>query len=74
MRMYGMAQKPVHWANSGGFTGLMQLIYNTDLINGKRIDTEEGFRNMRRSKAKYRTRMLKSIACGDDYLEAEISI
>ena len=73
MRMYGMAQKPVHWANSGGFTGLMQLIYNTDLINGEVIDTEEGFRNMRRSKAKYKTRMLKSIACGDDYLEAEIS-
>jgi predicted hydrocarbon binding protein len=73
MRMYGVAEKPVHWANSGGFTGLMQLIYNTDLINGEVIDTEEGFRNMRRSKAKYKTRMLKSIACGDNYLEAEIS-
>lgn len=74
MRMYGIANKPVHWANSGGFTGLMQLIYNTDLVNGELINTEEGFRNMRRSKAKYKTRMLKSIACGDDYLEAEIAL
>lgn len=74
LRMYGVADKPVHWANSGGFTGLMQLIYNTDLIHGEVINTEEGFRNMRRSKAKYKTRMLKSIACGDDYLEAEISL
>ncbi len=74
MRMYGLADKPVHWANSGGFTGLMQLVYNTDLVNGQVINTEEGFRHMRRSKAKYKTRMLKSIACGDDYLEAEISL
>jgi len=74
IRMYGLADKPVHWANSGGFTGLMQLIYNTELVNGDVINTEEGFRNMRRSKAKYKTRMLKSIACGDDYLEAEISL
>ncbi len=74
LRMYGLADKPVHWANSGGFTGLMQLIYNTELVNGEVINTEEGFRNMRRSKAKYKTRMIKSIACGDDYLEAEISL
>ncbi len=74
LRMYGLADKPVHWANSGGFTGLMQLIYNTDLVNGEVINTEEGFRRMRRSKGKYKTRMIKSIACGDDYLEAEISL
>lgn len=72
LRMYGKSSYPVNWANSGGFTGLMQLIYNTDLVNGNRIDTEEGFRAMRRSKTKYKTKMLKSIACGDDYLEVEI--
>ncbi len=71
-RMYGKADYPVHWANSGGFTGLMQLIYNTDLVNGEKIETEEGFREMRRSKVRYKTKMTKSIACGDDYLEVEI--
>ncbi|MCB1874969.1 MAG: 4-vinyl reductase [Chromatiales bacterium] len=72
MRMYGHSDYPVHWANSGGFTGLMQLVYNTDLVNGERIETEEGFRKMRRSTQGYKTRMTKSIACGDDYLEVEI--
>jgi hypothetical protein len=72
--MYGQAKQPVHWANSGGFTGLMQLIYNTDLVDGEIINTEEGFRHMRRSKAKYKTHMTKCMACGDDYLEVEISL
>ena len=72
MRMYGKSNYPVHWANSGGFTGLMQLIYNSDLVNGIKIETEEGFRQMRRSKERYKTVMTKSIACGDDYLEVEI--
>jgi hypothetical protein len=72
MRMYGKSDYPVHWANSGGFTGLMQLIYNTDLVNGEKIETEDGFRCMRRSTIAYKTRMRKSIACGDDYLEAEV--
>jgi hypothetical protein len=72
IRMYGSSPYPVHWANSGGFTGLMQLVYNTDLVNGERIETEEGFRSMRRSTVGYKTRMTKSIACGDDYLEVEI--
>jgi hypothetical protein len=73
-RMYGRASQPVPWANSGGFTALMQLIYNTDLVEGVVINSEEGFRHMRRSKASYKTRMTKSIACGDDYLEAVISM
>lgn len=72
IRMYGTSEYPIHWANSGGFTGLMQLIYNTDLINGERIETEEGFRAMRRSKVGYKTRMTKGIACGDDFLEVEV--
>lgn len=72
LRMYGKSPYPVHWANSGGFTGLMQLVYNTDLVNGEKVETEEGFRHMRRSTVGYKTRMTKSIACGDDYLEVEI--
>lgn len=72
MRMYGESDYPVHWANSGGFTGLMQLVYNTDLINGERVETEEGFRAMRRSKAGYKTKMTKGISCGDDFLEVEV--
>ncbi len=72
MRMYGKSEYPVNWANSGGFTGLMQLVYNTDLVDGKRIETEDGFRSMRRSKVGYKTNMKKSIACGDDYLEVEV--
>jgi len=71
-RMYGTSSYPVHWANSGGFTGLMQLVYNTDLVNGNPIDTEEAFRQMRRSKVGYKTNMTKGITCGDDYLEVEI--
>jgi len=72
IRMYGESEYPIHWANSGGFTGLMQLVYNTDLINGERIETEEGFRSMRRATTGYKTKMTKSIASGDDYLEVEI--
>ncbi|NOQ30513.1 MAG: hypothetical protein GQ570_05245 [Helicobacteraceae bacterium] len=69
VRMYGKSEYPIHWANSGGFTGLMQLVYNTDIVNGERIETEEGFREMRRAKVGYKTDMTKSISCGDDYLE-----
>lgn len=72
MRMYGTSDYPIHFANSGGFTGLMQLVYNTNLVNGEKIETEEGFRKMRRSKVGYKTKMLKGISCGDDYLEVEI--
>ncbi len=71
VRMYGHNDHPIHWANSGGFTGLMQLVYNTDLINGEKVETEEGFRAMRR-KVGYKTKMTKGISCGDDYLEVEV--
>lgn len=74
LRMYGLADKPIPWGNSGGFAGLMQLIYNTNLVDGVLINTEEGFRQMRRSKANYKTFMTKSIACGDDYLEVVVSL
>lgn len=72
IRMYGTNDRPIQWANSGGFTGLMQLVYNTDIVNGEKIETEEGFRAMRRSKVGYKTKMTKGISCGDDYLEVEI--
>jgi len=72
IRMYGKNDFPIHWANSGGFTGLMQLVYNTDLINGQTIETEEGFREMRRSKVGYKTKMTKGISCGDNFLEVEV--
>jgi hypothetical protein len=72
MRMYGKSAYPISWANSGGFTGLMQLIYNTDIVNGQRVETEEGFREMRRAKVGYKTRMKKGISCGDDFLEVEV--
>lgn len=73
LRMYGKSDYPIHWANSGGFTGLMQLIYKTNLVTDGSLGTEEGFRQMRRSKLGYKTHMSKSIACGDDYLEVIIS-
>ncbi len=72
IRMYGKNDFPIHWANSGGFTGLMQLIYNTDIVNGQKVETEEGFREMRRSKVGYKTKMTKGISCGDDFLEVEV--
>lgn len=72
VRMYGTSTYPTHWANSGGFTGLMQLVYHTDLVEGVRIETEQGFRDMRRSVRGYKTRMTKGISCGDDYLEVKI--
>lgn len=72
IRMYGKSEYPIHWANSGGFTGLMQLVYNTDLVNGERVETEEGFRRMRRAKVGYKTKMTKGISCGDDFLEVEV--
>lgn len=73
LRMYGDSDLPIHWANSGGFTGLMQLIYNTSLVDGHPIETEEGFREMRRTKQGFQTEMTKGISCGDDYLEVVIS-
>lgn len=72
VRMYGKSTYPIHWANSGGFTGLMQLIYNTSLVEGHPIETEEGFRQMRRDTQGYKTQMTKGISCGDDYLEVVI--
>jgi hypothetical protein len=72
IRMYGHNDYPIHWANSGGFTGLMQLVYNTDVINGEKIDTEDGFREMRRSKIGYKTKMTQGISCGGDFLEVEV--
>ncbi len=72
VRMYGKNDYPIHWANSGGFTGLMQLIYNTDIVNGEKVKTEEGFREMRRAKVGYKTKMTKGISCGDDFLEVEV--
>lgn len=74
MRMYGRADKPVPTATSGGYSGLMHLVYSTDLVHGEVVDTEEGFRQLRRAKAKYKARMRKSIASGDGYLEVEISL
>ena len=50
----------------------MQLIYGTDLVNGEKVETEEGFRVMRRSKVGYKTKMTKGISCGDDFLEVEV--
>ncbi|MCB1143395.1 MAG: hypothetical protein H7A24_08425 [Leptospiraceae bacterium] len=74
LRMYGKSPYPIHWANSGGFTGLMQLVYKTDITETGKVENEEGFRAMRRSKDGYRTRMTKGIACGDDFLEVEVYI
>jgi predicted hydrocarbon binding protein len=73
IRMYGeSSQYPVSWANAGGFAGLCQLIYQTGLTEGNPIETEEGFRQMRRNKVSYKTKMTKSIVTGDDFLEAEV--
>ena len=73
MRMYGKNDHPIHWVNSGGFTGLMQLIYNTDLTDsGEVVEPNEGFREMRRSIVGYKTKMTKGISCGDDFLEVEV--
>jgi len=72
MRMYGESSYPIHWANSGGFTGLMELIYKTNIINDGKLETEEGFKKMRSSTIGYKTNMKKGISCGDDYLEVEI--
>lgn len=72
MRMYGKSEQPIHWANSGSLTGLMQLVYNTELIHGERIETEESFREMRRSSVGYKTNMRRGVSCGDDYMEVEI--
>lgn len=71
-RMYGESKYPINWANSGGFTGLMQLIYHTEITEGKSFDVEEKFRSMRKIKDGYKTNMTKGITCGDEYLEVEV--
>ena len=50
----------------------MHLVYNTGIVEGKPIESEEDFMNMRRSKVGYKTKMTKGISCGDDYLEVEV--
>jgi len=72
LRMYGKSEYPVHWANSGGFTGLMQLVYNTNLIETGKLASEDEFKKMRQSKIGYRTNMKYGISCGNEYLETEV--
>jgi hypothetical protein len=72
MRLYGKTDHPVPWATSGGYVGLMHLVYNTDLVEGSITNTEEGFRQLRRSKANYKAQMTRSIASGDDFLEVVV--
>jgi hypothetical protein len=40
MRMYGESPYPIHWANSGGFTGLMQLVYNKIFHHGTHLQLQ----------------------------------
>ncbi|MEA1916131.1 MAG: 4-vinyl reductase [Campylobacterota bacterium] len=72
MRMYGKSKTFTHWANSGGWSAIMPLIYNTDLIEDGEINSIELFGDVRRSKYGYKINRTKGISCGDDFLEVEI--
>jgi len=72
MRMYGESKEFTHWANSGGWSAILPLIYNTELVETGEIDCREKFREVRRSKFGYKVVRTKGISCGDDYLEMEV--
>lgn len=71
-RLHGPRDYPDKWVNTGGFAGLMHLIYATDFVRGTHFVSEESFRELKRGTGLYRVRTLKSIADGDDFLEVEI--
>lgn len=72
-RMYeSKSEYFTHWANSGGMSALMPLIYNSELIEKGKIDYIEMYNEIRRSKYGYRTKRTKGITVGDDYLEMEV--
>ena len=72
MRMYGKSSEFTHWANSGGWSSAMPIIYNSDLVETGNIDHVELYKEVRKSKFGYKTIRTKGISNGDDYLEMEV--
>jgi len=72
MKMYGKSDHMIHTANSGGWSSIQVLLYNTELVETGKIDTKKIFEEVRRSKFGYKTILTKGIANGDNYLEMEV--
>ncbi len=72
LKMYGKSDHIVHTANSGGWSSIQPLLYNSDLVETGKIDTITMFEEVRKSKFGYKTIRTKGIANGDDYLEVEV--
>ena len=74
MRMYGKSKTFTHWANSGGWSAIMPIIYNSDLLETGEIAYLEMYEEIRRSKYGYKLTRTKGISNGDDYLEMEVKL
>jgi hypothetical protein len=72
LKMYGKSDTIVHTANSGGWSSLQVLLYESDLVETGKIDTITMFEEVRKSKFGYKTIRTKGIANGDEYLEIEV--
>jgi hypothetical protein len=72
LKMYGESDTIVHTANSGGWSSLQVLLYESDLVESGKIDTKAMFEEVRKSKFGYKTIRTKGIANGDNYLEMEV--
>ena len=74
LSMYGKSKEFTHWANSGGWSSIMPIIYKSNIVETGELDTFEMYEKVRKSKLGYRTTRTKGISCGDEYIEMEVSI
>ena len=70
--MYGKSEEFTHWANSGGWSSIMPIIYHSDLVETGKLDIFGMYEEVRKSKYGYRIKRTKGISCGDDYIEMEV--
>ncbi len=74
LKMYGKSKTFTHWANAGGWSSIMPLIYNSDITETGKVDFIRMYDEVRKSKFGYRTIRTKGVTCGDKYIEMEVSL
>lgn len=74
LRMYGKSKTFKHWANSGGWSSLMPLLYNSELIKTGKIDFIRLYDEVRKSKFGYSMTRTRGLSCGDKYTEMQVSL
>ncbi len=74
LKMYGKSRTFTHWANVGGWSSIMPIIYNSDVVKTGQLDTIRMYDEIRKAKFGYRTVRTKGISCGDEFAEMEVSL